>query len=388
MTPVAVYVHIPFCPSKCGYCDFNSYAMEGPIVERTVEALVREVHGSPWRGRPAKTIFFGGGTPTFLSAAQLGRILAAVREVHPPVEGAEISSEANPGTVDAAKFDALRAMGFDRLSLGAQSFSSTDLVRLGRIHEATEIGRAVGAARRAGFRNLNLDLMFALPGQSLAAWKRNLELALALEPEHLSLYCLTIEPETRFYRLHLRGLLDLPDEEAQVRMYDLARDTAEAAGLRHYETSNFARPGFECRHNLAYWRGEEYLAYGPGAVGCYALPDGRRERYTVIKHPVRYVEAIERGLWPWFAREVLDEATLRRERVMLGIRLAEGVAWEDVAPGALPDLLDRGWITVSDGRVRLTREGRLFENEVAAALIEWEPSPARRAPEQVSSSTG
>ena len=176
--PLAVYVHIPFCPTKCGYCDFNSYAMAGEIVDRTVDATVTEITRSPLAGRPAKTVFFGGGTPTMLSATQLERILTAVRESHPFDQACEVTSEANPGTVDSDKFKAMKAMGFNRLSLGAQSFDTSELLRLGRIHGPAEIGLAVERARAAGFDNINIDLMFGLPGQSLRVWQNNLSLPL------------------------------------------------------------------------------------------------------------------------------------------------------------------------------------------------------------------
>src|SRR5579862_3513650 len=240
---LAVYVHTPFCPSKCGYCDFNSYAMQGEIMERTTRATVAEIARSPQRGRPAKTIFFGGGTPTFLEERQLLSILEAVIEAHPPVEGCEITSESNPGTADATKYAAMRRAGFNRISLGAQSFLDEDLIRLERVHKADEIGRAVGLARDAGFDNLNLDLMFALPHQSLKAWKKNLDRALELDPEHLSLYCLTIEPNTSFYKKNLRGQLHLPDDDAQVTMYEECLDRLVGAGYEQYEISNFAEPG-------------------------------------------------------------------------------------------------------------------------------------------------
>ncbi|MBI3722269.1 MAG: radical SAM family heme chaperone HemW, partial [Fimbriimonas ginsengisoli] len=230
MNPLAVYVHIPFCPSKCGYCDFNSYAMQGEIVERTARAIIREIRESPWAGRPAKTIFFGGGTPTFIPAPLLVEVLNAVTDTHPPLPNAEITTEANPGTVDASKLETLRAGGFNRVSLGAQSFDDGDLVRLGRVHRAGEIERAVRAAHEASFDNLNLDLMFGLPDQSRAAWRANLARAISLEPEHLSLYCLTIEPNTPFYKLHLRGELPLPDDEQQVAFYEDCLERAAAAG--------------------------------------------------------------------------------------------------------------------------------------------------------------
>ncbi|MCW5940039.1 MAG: radical SAM family heme chaperone HemW [Fimbriimonadaceae bacterium] len=371
MEPVAVYVHTPFCPSKCGYCDFNSYAMSGGIVDRTVQAMLAEIHRSPWRGRPAKTVFFGGGTPTFLSPGQLTGLLKAVLEVHPPIPGAEVTSEANPGTVDAEKFDAMVEAGFNRLSLGAQSFDTGDLHRLGRIHEATDVAKAVAAARRAGFRSLNIDLMFALPGQSMRGWRTNLELALGLAPDHLSLYCLTIEPNTRFYRHHLRGALELPSEETQVAMYDLAVQRCQEAGLDHYEISNFARPGHESRHNLCYWRAEEYLAYGPGAVGCFGSGDDQRTRYTNTKHPERYAEAVESGLRLWCDEEAVDGHTRRTEAVMLGLRLSEGLDVQsmNLDPDPMVKAVERGWAAVSEGRFRLTDQGRHWCSEVATWLI-------------------
>lgn len=363
-SPVAVYVHTPFCPSKCGYCDFNSYAMDGPIIGRTVDAIEREIRQSPWAGRPAKTVFFGGGTPTFLSEEQIVRLLRAVMETHPPLEGAEVTSEANPGTVDMPKFAAMREAGFNRISLGAQSFLEDDLVRLGRVHRVGEIERAVGAAREAGFENVNLDLMFALPGQTLRAWRANLDRAIALEPEHLSLYCLTLEPNTAFYKEHLRGTLIQPGEEPQVAMYEEALDRAGAAGFDCYEISNFARQGRECAHNLCYWRGEEYAAYGPGAVGKID-----NVRYTILKHPERYCIAVEGGSDPAFEKEALDASMLRTERLMLGLRLAEGVSAESVAPEAVAKLVQRGWLETPNGRLRLSREGRHFCTEATVELL-------------------
>lgn len=365
MLPLAVYVHVPFCPSKCGYCDFNSYALQGEIVGRTVDAMVEEIRRSPWRGRPAKTIFFGGGTPTFLDEASLIRIFEAVLEAHPPLDGAEITSEANPGTVDSSKFRVMRLAGFNRISLGAQSFLDSDLIALDRIHKAGDIERAVGAAREAGIDNLNLDLMFALPNQSVHAWRRNLDRALALDPEHLSLYCLTIEPNTAFYKKNLRGQLALPDDEQQVTMYEECLARTADAGFRQYEISNFAKPGRECAHNLCYWHAEEYAGYGPGAVG---FVDG--VRYTNLKHPNLYSEAVEAGRPLPFESESLDEETRRVERIMLGLRLNAGLdpAGLNLDQKALKQLEGRGWIE-ANGRIRLTDEGRHFCSEVALELM-------------------
>lgn len=330
---------------------------------RTTAAMVEEIRRSRWRGQPAKTIFFGGGTPTYLPTEQLLAILAAVIEVHPPTPEAEVTSEANPGTVDAEKFAAMREAGFNRISLGAQSFLDDDLLRLGRIHASGHIEQAVAKAREAGFDNLNLDLMFALPGQSLRAWDQNLSRAIALKPEHLSLYCLTLEPNTPFYRQHLRGLLIQPDEDDQVEMYELARERAAAAGYTHYEISNFAKLGRESRHNLAYWRAESYAGYGPGAVG---FMEGVRT--TNWKHPERYIAAVESGASAAFESESIDEPTHRLEQIMLGLRLREGVSVDLADVEGLQDMESRGWTVVRDGRVCLTPEGQHFCSEVALAL--------------------
>lgn len=359
--------------------------MSGEIVERTTTATIQEILNSPLRGTPAKTIFLGGGTPTFLSGDQLHRILDAIREVHPPVEGCEITSEANPGTVDIPKFSAMIAAGFNRISLGAQSFVDDDLIRLDRVHKAAEIDRAVGAAREAGFKNLNLDLMFALPGQSMQGWSRNLDKALSLEPDHLSLYCLTIEPNTAFYRQVQRGQLDLPEDDAQVAMYDRCVEQTAKLGFDQYEISNFAKPGHECQHNLCYWESEPYAGYGPGAVGAipgvaFAALNGKfegatRVRYTNLKHPERYCNAVEGGVPLAFESEALEPDTLRLERIMLGIRLNRGVARTtlqeegiELHEKTLKKVFDLGWIEPFEERLVLTPAGRHFCSEVALEL--------------------
>lgn len=344
--------------------------MDGEIVERTVRAIEAEIRRSIHKGRPAKTVFFGGGTPTFLSSDQIERLLKAVVETHPPVEGCEITSEANPGTVDTPKFRGMREAGFNRISLGAQSFNTSDLVQLGRVHDASQIGRAMATARNVGFDNINLDLMFALPGQSERGWENNLRLAISLQPEHLSLYCLTIEPNTRYFRLHLKGMLDLPDEDSQIRMYDLACGLCTQSGFRQYEISNFATPGRECRHNVCYWQGEEYAGYGPGAVGCLVF-DGARIRYVNAKHPVGYCDLVESGANQWCEHETVDSATLRFERIMLGIRLNQGLVLDDFRfdDGIVDRLVSKGWVESREGRVKLTAPGRHFCSEVALALV-------------------
>ena len=360
-------MHTPFCPSKCGYCDFNSYALNDDmraedIVQRTTDATIREIKNSPWKGRPAKTIFFGGGTPTYLSESQLISILEAVFRAHPPIEGCEITSEANPGTADFEKFAAMRRAGFNRLSLGAQSFLDTDLITLGRVHKSGEIERAVGVARDAGFDNLNLDLMFALPNQSVHAWHKNLDRALALDPEHLSLYCLNIEPNTAFYKKRLRGEITVPDDEQQVAMYDDCLSRMATAGFEQYEISNFAKPGRACRHNLEYWYGHEYAAYGPGAVGQVG-----GVRYTNLKHPVAYSQATAPL---FFESETLTPEMQNTERIMLGLRLNEGIPRAGLSESAIAEMSRRSWVTLSEDRVQLTPLGRHYCSEVALELID------------------
>lgn len=362
---LAVYVHIPFCPSKCGYCDFNSYAMDGEVVERTVSAIVAEIRNGAHKGIPAKSIFFGGGTPTYLSTEQICRVLDAVAASHPPIDDCEVTSEANPGTLSLGKLLAMRASGFNRLSIGGQSFRDSELIRLGRVHTSADIESAVRMAREAGFANINVDMIFALPGQTHSIWKENLMRAVSLGADHLSLYCLTIEPNTAFYKEHRRGLLQMPDDEMQTSMYDMAVAAAEVAGYYQYEISNFARSGFECRHNLSYWKGEEYIAYGPGAVERV----GKR-RWTHIKHPARYCEAVERAQELHCEEEFLDEDALARERIMLGLRVRDGVDARSVANAeGLDRMCGREWVKVADGRVMLTPTGRHYCNEVIVALF-------------------
>jgi len=365
-SPIAIYIHTPFCPTKCGYCDFNSYAMDGEIVHATAMAIAEEIRKSPWSGRPAKTVFIGGGTPTFLAVEDLIEILNAARETHPFKGDIEVTSEANPGTVDALKFARMREAGFNRISLGAQSFVDAELVRLGRVHRSGEIERAVKLARDAGFENINLDLMFALPGQNQRGWESNLERALELRPNHLSLYCLTLEQNTPFYLQSLRGQLVLPDEDQQVDMYETACRRAEQAGFKQYEISNFAQHGLESQHNLCYWRGQAYAGYGPGAVG---FVDG--VRYTNVKHPVRYCDLMARAEPLPFETETIDESTRRTEAIMLGIRLTEGIDRATLALDVptVDKLIGRGWVEEFGERIRLTSAGRHFCSEVALELI-------------------
>lgn len=374
MGDLAVYVHTPFCPSKCPYCDFNSYAWPEEEHETFTRACELEIRRSHVAGAKVGTVFFGGGTPTFLSVERLSRLFSALTDTFDIGADAEITAEANPGTVDADRFAALRAMGFNRISIGAQSFHDEELRVLGRVHTSDEIRKAVDAARRAGFDNLSLDLMYALPGQTLDLWLESVRAALAFEPEHLSLYCLTIEPGTRYATMHQRGLLELPDEDSQIAMQEEAENLCAGAGLVRYEISNYALPGRECRHNLAYWRNEPYAGFGPGAVSYL-----EGERRKNLRSPSRYAEAVLEGRDHVEERERIGESLWLAETLMVGLRTAEGVPFERLesrvpdarvrlAP-ALKELREKGWVAMDEHRVRLTREGLMFHDSVTMRLL-------------------
>ena len=260
MTAYALYLHIPFCRQRCSYCDFNTYTTLSDLQAEYVAALaaeIRQVGAAAPAGRPAvHPIFFGGGTPSLLTPAQLATILGAAHEAFAVDPAAEITLEANPGTVDTAYLAAIRALGVNRLSFGVQSALPGELALLGREHDFAAAVAAVAAARAAGFDNLNLDLIYGLPGQSVADWQRTLDAVLPLNIEHISLYCLTIEPGTPMQRWLHNGTIIPPDADTAADQYEVAGRALAAAGFGHYEISNWARPGRECRHNLVYWRNE------------------------------------------------------------------------------------------------------------------------------------
>lgn len=381
--PLALYIHVPFCAKHCAYCDFNTYVerAQSALVRATVEAICRDIartgqaRESEAGRRAVGTIFFGGGTPTFLNGEQLVRLLGVLREHFAILPDAEISSEANPGSSDAEKFAAMRAAGFNRLSVGVQAFDDTLLTALDRFHTAGEAERALTMAREAGFTNLSLDLMFGLPKQNLPLWQATLERALALGTEHLSLYALTLEPGTRFERLYAGGKLDLPDEDDELAMYEQAITTLTAAGYEHYEVSNFARPGYRCRHNLTYWHNEEYLGFGPGAVSYLDGVRWKRERL-----PIRYVQKVDAVEDLTVESERLDADGTLGETMMLGLRLREGLPLQRLRdrfhcdpltrfPKQIARLKRHGLLTLEDETLRLTHSGLLLANTVLAEFL-------------------
>lgn len=377
MPAVSVYIHIPFCVSKCRYCSFNSYAGLAHLHEPYVEALHKEMalYERTMGRLEVSTIYLGGGTPTAMDLELVASILEACREHFHPSEDVEISIEANPGTVSAGYLSALIEFGVNRLSLGAQSFTDDMLALLGRPHSAGETTEAYHLGRQAGFGDINLDLIYSLPTQTFDCWKTDLLAAIALEPEHLSLYCLSIEEGTPLARMISLGELSLPDADLAADMYCWAEDTLSESGYDHYELSNWARTGHECRHNLTYWRNEPYLGMGAGAHSFYG---GRR--YHNASRPEEYVkltaeqeDCVESG-------EEIDAATEMSETMIMGLRLCEGVPFEEferrfgrplleVYSNEVRDLVSQGLLDVNARRVRLTPRGRLLGNEVFEAFL-------------------
>jgi len=365
-----LYFHIPFCRRKCPYCDFYSLADSAGRLEAYPGLLLGhleiERRQGPRRGS-FETVFFGGGTPSLLPPAAIGTILEAVEKRFGLASGAEISLEANPGTVTAASLAGYRAAGVNRLSLGVQSLDRKSLQHLGRIHSPEEAKTAVAWARRAGFDNLSCDLMFALPGQTMAALEEELARCLALEPDHLSAYGLTAEEDTPFYHRHRSGGLDLPDEELCAEFFRTIHDRMERAGYSHYEISNYARPGRQCRHNLRYWRRLPWLGIGAGAHSFVA--SGWGERRSVPPDLDLFAKALDEGADPAGTLEFFDRRGAMAETLYLGLRTAEGVAQADfverfgVEPAeAFPQALARtgGHLRLRQGRWRFDLTGWLL----------------------------
>lgn len=323
--PLGLYIHIPFCRSKCHYCDFNSYTGMQRLAEPYVGVLEREMELRAFQaaGRRAGTVFIGGGTPSVLPAPALAELLAAVRRHYDLAPDAEITVEANPGTVDAGKLAALIAGGANRLSMGAQTFDDAQLRRLGRGHRVEEVREAVELARAAGFDNINIDLIFGLPGQTLDGWRYDLEQAVALRPDHISAYALQVEEGTPFYQEWRAGTLNLPPDEETEAMFDLVRRFLPRNGYARYEISNYSLPGRECRHNMLYWHNEEYLGLGAGAVSCWG---GRR--WTNTCDPALYMQQVRDGAAWEEEGEAIERAAEMAETVFLGLRLTRGVSAE------------------------------------------------------------
>jgi putative oxygen-independent coproporphyrinogen III oxidase len=373
-----VYIHWPFCLSKCPYCDFNSHVRREPIDEaRFARAFAAEIAATAARvpGRTVSSIFFGGGTPSLMQPATIGAVLDAIGQQWTVATDVEVTLEANPTSVEAARFRGYRAAGVNRVSLGVQALDDRALVELGRMHSAREALDAVGVARTI-FDRYSFDLIYARPGQTADEWAGELKRALAQAGEHLSLYQLTIEAETPFAALHAAGKLKTPNDDVARALYDTTQEICAAHGLPAYEISNHARPGGECRHNLVYWRGHEYAAVGPGAHGRLDV-DGVRHAIATEKRPETWLMRVEASGHGIVSDDPLTREEVCDEFLLMGLRLAEGIeltrytelSGRALDPARIAALRDHGMIeTTPEGRLRVTLPGFPLLDAVVADL--------------------
>jgi putative oxygen-independent coproporphyrinogen III oxidase len=376
--PFAVYVHWPFCLSKCPYCDFNSHVRHGGYDEaRYVRAVESELAATAQRvpGRTVSTIFFGGGTPSLMQPSSVQAILDAIGKHWSIAPDVEVTLEANPTSVEATRFRGYRSAGVNRVSLGVQALDDASLKELGRLHTAQEALDAVAVARSI-FDRYSFDLIYARPRQTLDAWAAELKRAIAEAAEHLSLYQLTIEPDTPFFGLHKAGKLIVPDDDLGRDLYDLTQSVCAEAGLPTYEISNHARPGAECRHNLVYWRGHDYAGVGPGAHGRLTI-DGRRYATETEKRPESWLMRVEANGIGVIVDEKLTPGETADEYLLMGLRLAEGIdpqrfttlAGRILDPKRISILQGEGAVeTTADGRLRVTQSGFPVLDAVVADL--------------------
>ena len=372
--PLSLYVHLPWCVSKCPYCDFNSHPLRGELpVDGYLDSILRDLQAMPDTGdRVLSSIFFGGGTPSLFPSVAIGRIIDAARSRFGFDAGIEITLEANPGSADADGFAGYLEQGVNRLSIGAQSFSDQKLSALGRAHDASDVPRAFRCAREAGFKNLNLDIMFGLPEQDLAEAMADLEAALALEPEHLSWYQLTLEPGTVFHASPPK----LPDEDVCWAMSQQGAQLLKQAGFTRYEVSAFTRPGFACRHNMNYWEFGDYLGAGAGAHGKISSPDGSIHRWSMRRSPSLYMAGTGE---PWTRRlsaeEVQFEFMLNVLRLTHGFGESLFLRRTGQSAGTIRPRLEaarkKGWMEYLSGeeRWRPTPQGMAFLNDVQSLFL-------------------
>lgn len=374
----SLYLHIPFCHTKCQYCSFSSWQGRDNLHLPYVASLKKEIERTAQSTRDwvhLKTIFFGGGTPTVLEPQYLAEILGLCKSLFPCEKDMEISFEANPGTINLKKLESLRVAGFNRISVGVQSFISDELRILGRSHTPQQAVDGIEMASAAGFENISLDLMYGLCGQDIESWKESLDTALNLNPNHLSMYQLTIEEGTPMAERVAQGILHLPDDEVIVAIDELNITECEKAGLAMYEISNYAQPGHECLHNINYWRNESYLAVGAGAVSYI---DGKRERRYA--DPAEYCLKIDSGSNHIVESEELGLEESFRESVIMGLRMTEGVSIPRLSARysidiveyygeILKNLVRKGLVELAGEYLRLTPAGRIYSNIILAELV-------------------
>lgn len=367
MNPAGLYIHIPFCSSRCSYCDFATGIYQSEFAERYVRALIEEIRSSQLSGARVDTIYFGGGTPSLLEAAQLQKIVTALREQFDIDPTAEVTLEINPGSATPAKLLAFRESGINRASFGAQTFDDRELAKLGRSHTAADARRTFHDLRAAGFANISFDLIAGLPGQTLDGWERNVDEALALRPEHLSFYLLEVHSGTPLAQHIERGIQPAPDEDLAAVMYESMLERAVAAGYEHYEISNLCLPGFQSRHNTKYWTGEPYFGFGCSAHSY----DGKNRRWSNQRDVHEYVRLVEQGLKPLAEEHDLTLDELRSEALFLGLRMMRGVS-RDLCRDYETDLKrfrEAGLLELDGDYIKLTRNGALLSNEVFSAFV-------------------
>jgi putative oxygen-independent coproporphyrinogen III oxidase len=361
-----VYVHVPFCLTRCGYCDFNAYAGLDHLASRYVAALLREAElATPaWADEKVTSVFLGGGTPTTLEVADLKALLARLRDRFAVASDAEVTIEANPDTVDTPKLAGLLEAGYARLSMGAQSFDGAVLASLERIHDPRSVRRAMHQARGTGYANVNLDLIYGAEGETIESWERTLREAVDLEPEHVSAYALTIEPSTSLGRKVQRGAVPAPDPDLQADMFELACEVLADAGYHHYEVSNWAKPGYECVHNLGYWERRPYLGLGAGA---HSYRDDRR--WWNVRPPEEYLSLVEAGRLPVGGEERLEPSDAHLEDVFLRLRILEGIPSSWVEPERSASFLESGLLRDEAGALVPTERGMLLLNELVLGMV-------------------
>ena len=376
MTAAGIYIHIPFCSSRCSYCDFATGLFQQELAERYVRALVEDIRLSRYSGDIVDTIYFGGGTPSLLAPSQLESILATVHDCFKIDPHSEITLEINPGSVNEEKLRAFRSLGVNRASFGAQTFDDAELAKLGRSHTTADTVKTFADLRGVGFENVSFDLIAGLPGQTLAGWERNIKQALDLRPEHLSFYLLEVHSGTPLAEHIRRGIQPEPDDDLAGVMYQWMLQQAADAGYEHYEISNLCQPGFHSRHNVKYWTGEAYYGFGCSAHSY----DGATRRWSNHRDVLKYVSVIENGESAVVDEQQLSQTDVRAEAVFLGMRLMQGVDLRRYRESFGVDLrdehaedLDRfckaGLVELDGDLIRLTRTGALLSNEVFAAFV-------------------
>ena len=378
MKLAGIYIHIPFCRSRCSYCDFATGMYNAETAECYVRAVVSEIES--WRvvdpPETVDTIYFGGGTPSLLSPGQLETLLNAVHNRFTVEADAEVTMEINPGTITQGTLSAFRSLGVNRASFGVQTFDDAELARLGRSHSADDARQTSACLREAGFRNVSFDLIAGLPGQTMAGWRRNLDEAFALRPEHLSFYLLEVHQGTPLANHIKSGLQPRPDEDLAAEMYEAMLDRAVAAGYEHYEISNLCLPGLQSRHNTKYWTTAPYYGFGCSAHSY----DGESRRWANERDLVRYVEMIETGATPIVDETRLSEVDRQAEAVFLGLRMMQGFSFAEFRRVFGSDLREKheqdltrfreaGLIECNGDLLKLTRAGALLSNEVFAAFV-------------------